>query len=64
MECPYCKKVFETKYSLKTILKQRGEDIGKNEFICLKCSKTLKKLKQKESIHRWFTINNVNGSDF
>lgn len=47
MECPYCKKVFETKYSLKNhiktaryCIKQRGEDIGKNDFICLKCPKT------------------------
>lgn len=26
--------------------------------------KKLKKLKQKESIYRWFTVNNIDGGDF
>lgn len=47
MECPYCKNVFNTKYSLKNhiktaryCIKQRGEYSDKNEFVCSKCPNT------------------------
>jgi hypothetical protein len=47
MECPYCKNVFNTKYSLKNhiktaryCIKQRGKDSDKEEFVCCKCPKT------------------------